>query len=469
MIKQELATNFEKLREEQGASLPAWAEAISVDALSYFNKRGLPTRREEDWKYISLRPLQVSEFSVYGSEWIPRSSRGMREEGEDQALPPEGQRLSPEGQGLSPEGQGLSPEVQKTLSSRGLTAGSSYKLVFINGKFSAGHSSCEDLIDSEILLPLNKALEKHDDLIQDVLTRLSKQQRYPLTALNIGMLQDGYCLLVPKNKIIELPIHILHVSTDIESPSYNNAFNIIRLEANSQVEMLEEHVGFGSNNWGNFTHDITLNPGSKLTYTKLQNESSNNYHTDTFFVEQKKDSCLHVSNFSLRGAISRDDWEVNLNETGASCCMNGLYLPKGKDLHDHHLQINHNASYTLSDLFYKGVADDKGCAVFNGKVSVAEGVKQIQAYQHNPNLLLSKTAEINTKPELLIYADDVKCTHGATVGHLDKKALYYLRCRGLSYEDAMNMLLHAFVQEPVDKITNQAIKEYVHPIIQGIF
>lgn len=392
-------------------------QTLRNQALTNFLKRGLPHRKEEDWRYTDLTCLNKYAFQL-------------------------------------PERSARAPSITSLTDC--------YSITLIDGCFSPEHSQLHDLDDHFKLTPVSEMMRQNQAWLEPYLSKAIDNDRYPFVSLNHAFFQDGYYLWVPEKTILKKPIHILHYWTKKEHPRMTHPVFLVRLADDSEMTLIEEFQGEAGPQWMNSVHQVHLNSNARLTYYKLQAQSHEAFHTDTTFVEQSRNSCLTTANFSLGSALSRDDWRIKLNEKGAECHMLGLYLPRDRQLIDHHLQIEHNAKHTQSNVFYKGIASEKGRAVYNGQVHVPPHSQKVHAHQFNPNLLLSNAAEINTKPELLIYADDVKCTHGSTVGHLDQQALYYLRCRGLDYETAMGVLLYAFAKDPLNYIRHKPFYNRVH-------
>lgn len=391
-----------------------WLRPMRDQALEHFVARGLPHRKEEDWRYTDLSVLDKTGFQLSGEL----------------------------------------TDVQVQLPEYDC-----HVLTFINGCFAPTQSRYEAINEQIEFLPLTEAVHYFEPFLGDCLPQALGHHRYPLATINRALLQNGYYIYLPQSAVVDKPIHIIHYSSDAGHPSMSHIGHLLWAGPNSEATIIEEYRGESASNWSNITHQFYLKPQSRITYYKLQNDGSSNIHTDTFFLECERDSRFNSANYTLGSQLSRDDWLVRLNEQGSECDLHGLYMPKGRQLLDHHLQIEHNAPLTQSNVFYKGMASDRGKAVYNGRVIVPQDSQKVVADQYNPNLLLSNKAEINAKPELLINADDVRCTHGSTVGHIDRDALNYIRCRGLSYESALGLLLYAFALEAVNQIRTTAIKD----------
>lgn len=380
-----------------------WFDDLRVKSMEAFLSAGLPYRKQENWKYTSVHAFSEKIFQVV----------------KDYTL------------------------LQDELNS---FSSDCYDIVMINGRYNQKFSTVPDNIE---IIPILGAIKKNKKQIETVLsaTEIDKNQQFVL--LNASLIQDGVFINIPENIVLDKPIRLLSLWKTQEA-EINNVRNVIFIGENSEVKIVDEYQGINSSVYFNNTvsHYI-LNKNAKLTYEKIQNESQEAYHishTDFQCAENSVVNTLHVG----EGAgLARDDICFDLNGEGAECKLRGLYLPSNNQHMDYHTVINHNVAHTESDELFKGVIEGKGVAVFNGRVFVEKDAQKISANQSNKNILLSKTAEVYTKPELEIYADDVKCSHGATVGRLDEKALFYLRSRGIEKSKAERILLNAFIGDIV--------------------
>lgn len=395
-----------------------WLRDLQEKQLDAFLSRGIPTRKEELWKYTDVTTLEKQNF-VWATE-------------------------------------------RSTSSLNKLSKFEKISLVFINGYF-APHLSDTALLPKDVLLcPISEALIAHESVIKPHLLLELDASRHPFVSLNSALMTDGLFLSIPKNVAISTPIHCIFLSTE-----QNNVLtcprNIIVAGANSKATLIEEYVAENAENY--FTNACTFlfpDENAQLNYYKLQSESMTATHISTLFINQKQDSKVSSFHLATGSRLAREDILVTQKERGAECYLNGFYNLSEDNQHiDNHLHVDHIAALGTSSMQYKGVLDKKSRAVFNGKVHVHKNAQQINANQSNHNLLLSKQAEINTKPELEIYADDVKCTHGATVGQLDAESLFYLRARGIEKNRAIELLTHAFIADVINKIEHRGIRDYV--------
>lgn len=385
-----------------------------------FLEHGLPTRKHERWKYADLQFLStkawVAAKPVFNAE-----------------------------------------HVQAVIAQRRLKHTDSVLLVCVNGYF------MPDLCDL-IRLPANVRLCSRSDAFRDfaadMTTAVIDAQRYPFACLNALMSTDGLFLALPDQCKLSVPVHLLSIVTESHDVMLSPHHHVIVGEQ-SQLTLLEEYVSLTSHAyWMNTAATIVLQREARCGHYKIQQESELATHLSHTFVEQRQDSYFNATQCSTGGAFARDELIVQLRESGAACDTAGFYRTQRDHQYlDHHIDINHLAPDTQSDMLYKGIADQRSRAVFNGRVYVQKDAQKINAHQTNHHLLLSSAAEVYAKPELEIYADDVKCKHGASTGQLDEEALFYLRSRGLTYQEAFNVLLHAFGDAVLARFPSQGMKE----------
>lgn len=393
-----------------------WLRRLKANAFNTFETTGLPSRRDEQWKYTDPGFLANKTFA----------SPVMAQE----------------------------KKVEAIAATHSLSTESIF-IVLINGYYSQLLSQQSHLPAGAVLSSLRAAFISHPDLVKSYLI---KQTLSPFLNLNTALLTDGVFLYLPKDIRVTVPIHFLYINTDqhnfVSSPR-----NLIILEAGAEATILEEHVSQQAENYfTNLVTDISVAENGRLYYHKIQNENEQAAHIAQTFVQQKKDSVVKMCTLTVGGGFAREDIFVDLKEPGADTSVNGFYVLNNNDQHiDNHIQIDHTAPHGSSDLMYKGVLDNKSHAVFNGKIKVHPEAQKTRSQQANHNLLLSPTAAIDTKPELEIYADDVKCSHGNTVGQLDADSLFYLRSRGIDRQAALKMLTHAFADDVMNRITHPAI------------
>jgi len=393
-----------------GHELP-WLQQTKKETLAAFTAQGFPTTRHEDWKYTNIAPITKLNFQI-----------------------------------AQPK---LNGALTNTAITRFLPAElPHYRLVFVDGYFVAELSNINNLTPGATIINLAQALTDNNTIVNNYLNKLAAPNAHAFKQLNTLFMQDGAVIHLAANTQLRQPIYLLFINTEQQSNQMNSIRNLLIAEENSQATIIENYVYLTPNNYfNNPLTEIFLNKQANISHYKLQQESKQAFHIGTVDVQQQEHSQFTSYSFALGGALVRSDTHVDLAAEQAACTLNGLYFASGQQHIDHHTNINHSKPHGTSKEYYKGVLTDRARAVFNGKVWVAPGALKTNAQQTNKNLLLSSEAEIDTKPQLEIYADDVQCTHGAAVGQLDEDALFYLRARGINDAQARSMLIYAFIQE----------------------
>ena len=405
-----------------------WFTKQRQSAFDIFRESGFPNTKNEDWKYTDVKPIARNVFSNIT--------------GNDVAISDDNLEVS----------------LFKNLEC--------INLVFINGAYSEKHSNIKNISNKTVIKNMANALVNDESSLKKHMTQYASADTGPFEALNIAFIQDGAYINIPANMSIEKPINITFISTDNSNKFATHPRNLIILGENSNATVIENYVGNGDADY--FTNSVTetvLLQGSSLKHYKIQQESSNAFHIANLNTSQSKDSRFESHSISVGGALVRNNIDASLDEEGAEIIMNGLYITENTQHVDNHTRVDHLKSHTRSHQNYRGVLNGKSRGVFNGKVVVHPQAQKIEAYQNNANLLLSNDAEIDTKPELEIYADDVKCTHGATVGQLDNNMLFYLRSRAVDEQTAKNLLTYAFADEIINNISFKPIKNKLEHLI----
>ena len=407
-----------------------WFSKQRQSAFNIFQKSGFPSTRKENWKYTDVRPIAKNLFSNIANGSVVISDN------EIDAI--------------------LFKELE------------CIELVFVNGTYSEKYSNIKNLPNELTIKNMANALGNDEDFLKKHLSQYVNDNSSSFTALNTAFIQDGAYINVPSDLILERPISITYVSKDNSNIFATHPRNLIFMGENSKATIIENYIGIDDTNY--FTNAVTetsLSQGASLEHYKIQQESSNAFHIGNLNTSQNKDSRFESHSISIGGALVRNDINAQLNEEGAEIIMNGLYMTDNAQHIDNHTRVDHFKPYTQSNQNYRGVLNGKSRGVFNGKVVVHPQAQKIEAYQNNANLLLSDDAEIDTKPELEIYADDVKCNHGATIGQLDNDMLFYLRSRAVDEQTARSLLTYAFVDEIINNISFQSIKNKLEHLIIG--
>lgn len=393
-----------------------------------FVQNQLPTRKDERWKYMDLSALANKKFTYP---------------------------------------QTIDPELYiDSIKQHRLQQNLSILLVFINGQFQSALSDLHLLPNEAVATRLDLAFQMHTDLVKQHLPKPVNAKLYPFANLNASLCTEGLFLYVPDYCEINRPIHILSIVVGDESLAAHPR-SILVLGEHSKATILEEHFGMTNQSYlMNTVTNISVGKEAHLDYFKLQNEGKAAVHMANTFIEQKRNSHAAFMNISLGAELARDDLVVKLLEPGANCHTAGFYHLRANNQYvDNHIDINHIAPRSNSEMLYKGILENKSRAIFNGRLHIEKNAQKILAYQANHNLLLSNDAEVYSKPELEIYADDVKCKHGASTGQIDQDAIFYLRSRGIEQTEAVNMLLQGFADEVLQRITDEGIKLRVKELL----
>ncbi len=404
------------------------ATALRARGFAAFEASGLPAGRREAWKYTSLRALARREFRPAGPVRAPR------------------------------------PEDLAALDIEGLDG---LRAVFINGRLVPELSDL-DGDDGLQIVPLSDALAERGHRALEIAGSIACVDTHPLAALNQAFVGDGVFIGVSPGAAPSRPLHLMFLSLDGGSPVAAHPRVVVDAAPESALVLIEHYTGRGEiRNLTNAVTELRLGHGAVVEHYRLQEEPATGFHIGGLHGWLERDARLISHNLHFGAALARLDVGVSLAEPGAEVVLNGLYLVDGKRHVDNHTRVDHLAPETRSDELYRGVVDDRGRAVFNGKAVVHPDAQKIEAHQSNRNLLLSREAEVDTKPELEIYADDVKCSHGATVGQLDRNALFYLLSRGISRKVARDMLTFAFAETVAVRIPLAAVRRRIEARIAG--
>ncbi|NNG27719.1 MAG: Fe-S cluster assembly protein SufD, partial [Ignavibacteriaceae bacterium] len=343
-------------------------------------------------------------------------------------------------------------------------------LVFVNGHIADEHSDIKNLPDGVIVGSLSESIKNNSPLIEKHFAKYAHHQTNIFTALSTSYTNDGAFVSVPDGKIVEDPIHLLFITDSKDTKLLVQPRNLFIAGKNSQVSIIEHYVSTDKSVYfTNTVTEIVADKGSVINHIKLQEESRNAFHIARMEVDQERSSNVSSHSISIGGELTRNDFNSGFNDEGSECTLNGLYMIEGTQLFDAHTLIDHAMPHCTSHEHYKGILTDKSRGVFNGKVIVRPDAQKTNAFQENNNILLSNEALINTKPQLEIFADDVKCSHGATIGQLDEEARFYLKSRGIGEEASRAILLHAFASDVITSIKTESVRNYIEKIISDRF
>ena len=422
------ADGFDALGQSSDHPQAPWVRDLRNHAWDRFNELGFPTARRgnERWKYTNVRPVASAQLDV------PLD--------------------------LDPE-HGAAPETLRLIAP---WQDSWVNMVFVDGRFSSSLSSRSGPDGDTGGASIRRVLSNGSGSLQDHLGKYASVEDDGFIALNTAFLRDGACIEVPEGRDHPKVLNLVYLTTDRSQPKATFPRTLVLAGRNSRVTVIENYVSLAQGGYlTNAVTEIVLEDGAQVEHYRLLKEDSESYHVGSTRVSQARDSHFTSSAFSFGTALARNDLQVTLNEPGSACDLKGLYRTTGRQHTDNFINIDHASPHTSSDLFYKGVLDGRSKAIFGGTVLVRKDSQKVTARQTDKNLLLSEYAEVDSKPSLLIYADDVQCGHGATAGHLDPDALFYLRSRGLDAETANRFLVHAFVREIMDTVTVGPLQDFL--------
>jgi Fe-S cluster assembly protein SufD len=409
---------------------PAWLTQARHRSAEWATMRGFPTLKDEDWKYTRLGPLLDVPF----------------ERAEARA----GRRVS-----------------SSTVEALTIDA-TSIRLVFINGFFAPELSSMTEVPDGVTVTNLASVLAEEGAGLEPFFSHPFGEHDHAFAALNTCLFEDGAFIHLPAGSLVTAPVELVFLSDAQGSPVVSNPRSLILAESGSRVAVVETYAGTtGAVMCTNAVTQVALGEGAQVEHYKIQDEPDTAFHLSLLDVRQGPDSRFSSGSVELGSKIARNEVRVRLEGDGADVAIDSLYLPFGDQHHDNPILIEHAAPRCTSRQLYKGIADDRGHGVFNGHIIVWPGAPGTDASQTNKNLLLSDHAEIDTRPRLEIFTDDVKCTHGAAVGTLDEEALFYLRSRGVPHEAARALLTYAFAREMLDLIPSESLRTHVETLVSA--
>ena len=396
-----------------------WLEEQRLKALSQFSEQGFPSSHEEEWRYTNVSAIEKKKFS---------------------------------------------PTINKTKNLVDIEWLKLYQLqeawsvVLVDGHFSAELSSLEDLPVDVLVMGMADALQKLPETLENYINQSVNIDENSFIAFNTAWFTDGLFVSVNAKRILEKPIQVLHVATQQDVLAATRT--VIILDKMAEASIIETYVGYDNAYLSSTVTEVFVGQNAHLTLYKMQCESEKAYHFGGIYVKQDRDAHFTHHNFAFGALLARSDIHTDLDHA-SECELNGLYLGVKRQHIDSHTRINHIKPHGISRELYKGVLGDRARGVFQGRVIVAKDAQQTDSQMNNRNLLLSDDAEADSKPQLEIYADDVKCGHGVTVGQLDEKSIFYLQSRCIDEEVARNILTFAFANEMVDRIKIKVLHEMI--------
>ena len=423
-LKEKLLSSF--IAFENRTNIDSYVHDIRSEAIKQFESIGFPNKKLENWKYTSLKNLLNTDYSVL-------------------------------------------PEINNVLEFKNIRKYliddiDSYKIIFVDGKY-CSHLS-ETTHEGMDICILSAALtqSKYELIIENYFNKIALKDG--ITSLNTAFSNEGAFIHIPKNKFVEKPIQIIHFSTGNEASLMFQPRNIIVVDENSQVQIIERHQSLSENKvFTNSVTEIYADKKSIIDYYKIQNDNLQASLIDNTYVNQQRNSIFSMHTFSFGNELVRNNLNISQNDEFIETIIKGVTIIGNKQHVDHNTLIQHNKPNCNSHQNYKGIYDNKSTGVFNGKIIVEKQAQKTNAFQSNNNILLSDKATINAKPQLEIYADDVKCSHGCTVGQLDKNALFYLKSRGIPEKEATALLMYGFANNILESVKIPEIKTRINHII----
>ncbi len=397
---------------------------VRNQGLEIFEQKGIPTTRNEEWKYTRVGGLFQTPFAFadqtkdapdFSSYYLP---------GHDAAN----------------------------------------VLVFVNGNFSAAQSRFIST-DMEVL-SLNDAAEKYPDLLKPNLGHSSVYLQDGINAMNTALINAGVFILAGKGKVVDAPLFVYHITDGTKNNMLSQPRSFVYLQQASQLQMIETYVSLGKmESLTNQVLEVVVEQDAVFDYLKLQNDAAHASQVNTTHIRQVGKSLVHTVTISLNGKIVRNNTNILMESPYCEAHLYGLYIQDGSCHVDNHTVVDNKQPNCYSNQLYKGVMKDEATGVFNGKIFVRPIAQKTNAFQSNKNILLSNKATINTKPQLEIFADDVKCSHGCTIGKIDEEGLFYLQSRGIPEETAKSLVLHSFTMDVLNEIKSEEIRNYIDQVI----
>lgn len=423
-LKEKLVSSF--MAFENTVDIDSPVHDIRSEAIKHFESEGFPTKKQEAWKYTSLNAVLKHDYSVFPKH--------------EEAL----------------EFKDVKPYFIHDIDS--------YKIIFIDGKYSSHLSQTTHDGMDVCLMSAALTKPKYRLVIENYFNKIAAKDG--LSSLNTAFSAEGAYIHIPKNKLVEKPIQIIHFSTGNEAALMLQPRNLIVADENAHVQIIERHQSLTDNPvLTNSVTEIFTNKRAIVDYYKIQNDRETASLIDNTFIDQKRESIAKVHTFSFGGKLTRNNLNFFQNGERIDSTMKGITIIGNKQHVDHNTLVHHIEPNCESHQDYKGIFDDSATGVFNGKVVVEKEAQKTNAFQANNNILVSDKASINTKPQLEIFADDVKCSHGCTIGQLDDSAMFYLRSRGIPEKEARALLMFAFSNNVLDSVKIPEIKNRITKII----
>jgi Fe-S cluster assembly protein SufD len=422
--------NIQQLSQSLEHKGPAWAQKIRQEALTQFLKNGFPTLKDEEWKYTDISPLTKNTY-----HWATTSQASQTKE--------------------------LLNFLDKD----------SINIVFVNGVFSKELSNLKNVPAGLSIKTLEEVFKSDDVPTQNLLQYHESCYETAFTALSIALTQTGIVIDIKPKLIVEPMIHIVHLTEASNTTLMTSPRTLITAGVSSEAKFLETYISYSDESvyLSAPLTDIYVKENATLHYYKAQKESLKAYHVGQTRIWQERNSNFHNFILSAGSLITRNNVSLTLNGEGANSILNGLYCSINHQLVDNHTAVDHREPNCTSNQFYKGVLNDSSHAIFNGKIFVRPIAQKTNSYQLNKNLILGKNAHVDTKPQLEIFADDVKCTHGATIGQVSPEEIFYLQSRAIDQREAVRMLSRGFIDEILNRIEIPSVRAKFQILLEPAF
>ncbi len=407
------------------ATQPRWLQSLRQDAFARFAETGFPTTHDEDWRFTNVSAVANTQFDLAGSETVTSKQ-------------------------LEPFG----------------AAQFACQLVFVNGLFAENLSTLVSMPKGVKVGSVAAQFENDAAGVEPHLGRYLNFQRDPFAALNTALFEDGVSIEVPQGVHVEHPIYVLFVTVPGAVPTMNHPRNLIVVGESAQVTIVEDYVSLGEGTtFSNAATELVAGDNANVSHYMIVREGDAAYNFSTLRIQQGRSANVATHSLLLSGALVRNNVHPVLAGEGSECMINGLFMANGRQHMDNYMLVEHASPHCDSRQFYNGILNGQSHGVFHGRIIVHKDAQKTDAKQTNRNLLLSDDAQIDTKPQLEIYADDVKCTHGATIGQFDENALFYLRSRGLDEAAARHVLLLAFANECLDRMNSPQVRDHLERLV----
>ncbi len=415
-VKETYLSEFKAFSDNGASGVPGWLRAIRSQGIERFGRVGFPSTRDERWRFTDVARLSETPFTLANGEPTTKLSHS---------------------------------DLERHL----IDSGAPYRLVFVNGQYAEELSRVAGVPSGVVMGTLAGAVEEEVEVAQRHLARYARPGDNPFTALSSAFIADGAFVYIPKGIVLEDHLEVVFLAVPECARAVAHPRNLVVVGDDAAVTIVESYIGLSDDvYWTNAVTEAVVGENARLETYRIQWESDQAYHTATTHSHQKGDSVYSLTTIALGSTLSRHDINAVLDGVGAECSLYGLSQLRGRQHVDHHTTIEHAQPHCHSWEYFNGIYDDRSRGVFTGRIIVRPGAQLTDSKQTNNNLLLSEQARADSQPQLEIYADDVKCTHGATLGPIDDRALFYLQSRGLDVEAARSLLTYGFGVEILNHI-----------------